>query len=486
MTIELYNTLTRKLEPFKPLEGNTVRMYSCGPTVYSYAHIGNMRSFLFPDLLQRVLRVIGGYDVRWVMNITDIDDKTIRDSAIGASTWKAEMGPQSEDPIDNLRRFTDYYSDAFVNDLRSLGIDPDQMIAMPRATEYIEQMQDLVRRIVANGFGYVREGSVYFDVNAWSAADKYGKLVNIDFDNFQAGVRIDADEYERDQVSDFVLWKARREGEPYWEFEVDGQACPGRPGWHIECSTMEADLLGLPFDIHTGGVDLRFPHHEDEIAQSKAGYGVEPTRFWCHNEFLEVESRKMSKSAGNFFTLRDLMDKGFDPLDIRYHVLAAHHASVFNFTFAGIKACKKARARIQDYIYRLSEGEPGKEAADVAAFRQAVFAHLADNLNTPKAIGEIFSFFKQYQPPRLDADTRAALLDFFREFNDIFAAWEFGPRPEVRLEVPADVQRWAQERIDARKRRDWQEADVLRDKIQAAGFFVKDNAGGYELIKNED
>ncbi len=488
MQIRLYNSLSRRVDAFEPLEGDEVRMYSCGPTVYSYAHIGNMRSFLFADFLQRSLRTVGGYRVRWIMNITDIDDKTIRDSAIGAPTWLPEMGDQGTDRMDNLLAFTAFYRTAFLKDLQSLGVaTSDDIAAMPNATDYILPMQQLIGNIVQNGFAYVQEGSVYFNVGAWHRSDRYGRLLNIDFDNFRAGVRIDADEYERDQVSDFVLWKARKDDEPYWEFEINGQQCPGRPGWHIECSTMERDLLGLPFDIHTGGVDLRFPHHEDEIAQSKAGYGVDPTAFWCHNEFLEVEGAKMSKSAKNFYTLRDLLERGHDPLDIRFLMLSGHYRSVLNFTFAGLKSIGKARQRVQEYIYKLHESpDNGSEArgeVDIQALENAVFGELATDLNAPKALGHLFPFLNEYPAAGLKEHCKQELIGFFRKLNAIFAVWDIAERPVETIEIPAEVRQWAGQRLEARKRKDFAAADALRNKIQAAGFTVKDAADGYQIAR---
>jgi cysteinyl-tRNA synthetase len=490
MQIHLSNTLTRSVESFKAIRETekVVTMYSCGPTVYNYAHIGNMRAFLFPDILQRVLRVVGGYDVRWVMNITDIDDKTIRDSALGSAAWRTEIGEQTSDPKQNLRRFTQFYTKEFVSDIEALLIHRKGFYQMPFATDYIPQMQDLIRRIGAKGFAYERGGSVYFNVGEWRKADKYGKLFNIDFENFQEGVRIDADEYERESVSDFVLWKGQKDGEPAWELEFEGKNIPGRPGWHIECSAMEYDILGVPFDIHTGGVDLCFPHHEDEIAQSKAGYGVEPVNYWCHNEFLEVEGEKMSKSKGNFFTLRDLIAKGVDPVDVRWLMLSAHYASRMNFTFAGLESGRKARFRVQEYIYDLWERSggmitPPDDHPSAQALRNAVFGELANDLQTPKALAELFTFVNRHPASGADAAEAASVLGFLRELNEIVEVWQFTPRPAQMLDVSAEVQQLAEARWQAKKSKNFAESDRLRGEIAARGFVVKDTKDGFALEK---
>lgn len=486
MQLHLYNSLTRAIEPFVPIDADEVRMYTCGPTVYNYVHIGNIRAFLFPELLYRVLQVVGGYKVKWVMNITNIDDRTIQDSAVGSTAWRSDMGEQTDDVKQNLFKLTDFYAAAFLRDLETVGIRQSNFYAIPFATDYIPQMQELVRNIVRAGFGYVSNGSVYFDVSAWREADTYGKLINIDFENFQEGVRIDSDKYERDQATDFVLWKGRKESEPYWEFELDGQNCDGRPGWHIECSAMEAEILGLPFDIHTGGVDLKFPHHEDEIAQSKAGYGIEPTRMWCHNEFLEVEGEKMSKSLGNFFTLQDLLDRNIDPLDIRYLMLSVHYSSRLNFTFAGLESGRKARLRIQDYIHTLfdsADGTDGDDILEVQEMRSRVFRDLADNLNTAKAISHVFTFMNEHPAGALPEVWKADLLRFFTELNRIYDIWVIGPRPVEELMIPDDVRSLAESRLEAKKAKNFAEADRLRALIANAGFTVKDHKEGYSIEK---
>lgn len=485
MQIRIYNSLSRSLEPFSPVDPSCIRMYSCGPTVYNYAHIGNMRAFLFADLLQRVLRTVGKYSVRWVMNVTDIDDKTIRDSAPGAAAWPAELGEQVEDAKVNLRRFTEYYTDAFVRDIEALRIRRADFFAMPRATEYIAEMQALVQDIFAKGFAYVREGSVYFDVAKWRRADTYGKLFTIDEENFRSGVRIDADEYDRESVSDFALWKAEKPGEPAWPFTLDGQDCTGRPGWHLECSAMEKVLLDLPFDIHTGGIDLKFPHHEDEIAQSKCGYGIEPTNYWLHNEFLEVEGRKMSKSEGNFFTLRDLIDKGFDPVDIRWLMLSVQYSSRLNFTFDGVRSSRKARLRVQDLIYALLEvaGEGWQQAEPEPELLDSVFAHLADNLNTPKALAELFGFVNGIAPNNLSSHRAASVLSALECIDRVFDAWSFERKDVASSEAPAEVVALAEARHQARRAREWSKADELRAAIEAHGWSVRDTKEGFELTE---
>ncbi len=483
MTIKLYNTLTKTVEEFHPVHPDRVSIYSCGPTVYNHAHIGNMRAFLFADLLQRVMRVVGGHTVNWVMNITDIDDKTIRDSAQGSERWLPEMGAQTEDANHNLRVFTRFYEKVFVDDIAQLGIRADHFSSMPRATEFIPQMQELIRLLINKGFAYNSEGSVYFDLSAWRKADSYGRLFKVDFDNFREGVRIDSDEYERESVSDFVLWKSRKDNEPYWDFELDGVNNPGRPGWHIECSAMGKELLGLPFDIHTGGVDLRFPHHEDEIAQSKAGYGVDPVRYWCHNEFLEVEGKKMSKSLGNFFTLHDLIQRGLDARDIRFAMLSTHYASVYNFTFDGLSAAAKARARVQDAIYSLWSAA-GTQSLAIDTLRTDVFTALADNLHTPKALGALFSGLNAMDLSQADKATREAGLAFFEELNAIFEVWQIGERPVEQLEeAPAELRELAQQRWQAKKDKDFAKADALRKQISDAGWDLKDTKDGFELTK---
>ena len=484
MQIKLNNSLTKKIQNFRPLHEDEVRMYSCGPTVYNFAHIGNMRAFLFADLMQRVLKYVGNYSVRWVMNITNIDDKTIRDSSVHSNVWRPEMGERTDDAHFNLQKFTKYYEDRFFEDLALLGIMKDDLYSIPRATDYIPHMQSLIKRIFDNNLAYISEGSVYFNVAQWRKIDIYGRLKKIDFDNFKANTRVDTDQYEREQVSDFVLWKAKKDGEPFWSFKLNDVNLPGRPGWHIECSAMEYELLGLPSDIHTGGIDLQFPHHEDEIAQSKAGYGIDPTLFWCHNEFLEVEGEKMSKSKGNFYTIRDLKAKGLDPLDIRYAILAAHYASIYNFTFDGISAASKARHRVQEFIYGLySPNADNPVKVNVGEVKNKIFTHLAEDLHTPKALAELFTFINKHDPKSLDAKAKAELIDLFKTLNNIFAVWDVNEKVVEVFEVPDFVIRMAELRMQAKAERNFATADMLRTKIEEEGFQIKDTKDSYTITK---
>ncbi len=485
MEINLYNSLSKKIEVFKPQTDNEVSMYSCGPTVYNFAHIGNMRAFLFADLLQRVMRVVGKYDVKWVMNITDIDDKTIRDSHKGSTAWLEDMGEQTDSPLENLKMLTEFYQDAFLDDISKLGIDVEHFYALPSATDFIEEMQSLILKIKDKGYAYLSSGSVYFDVAKWRKDDVYGKLFKIDFDNFRPGTRVDSDEYERESVSDFVLWKEKKEGEPCWDFEIDGINCPGRPGWHIECSAMEYELLGLPFDIHTGGIDLKFPHHEDEIAQSKAGYGCEPTNYWLHNDFLEVEGEKMSKSAGNFYTVRDLIDKGLDPIDIRFAMLATHYRTKYNFTFAGVDAQKKARKRIQEFIWQLLDDKLaiGVQAINIEKLRDDVLGEFGNDLHTPKALAHIFTFINSNDVVNFNLESKLEALAFLNEINHIFTAFSFEPRPVEDNEIPEQIVNLASDRWNAKVNRDFAKADELRKQLDESGWIIKDTKDNYEIIR---
>src|SRR5579884_2975933 len=335
MALRFYNSLTQRVEPFVPLHDNVVRMYTCGPTVYNYVHIGNLRAFTFQDILRRVLRA-RGYQLDHVMNITDVEDKIIRDAAAAHKT---------------IFEFTEVYTKAFLEDCAALRLQrPERLV---RATEHIREMCDAIRKLEERGFTYSSEGSVYYRISKFPG---YGKLSHNDFSGIRAGARVDVDEYDKADARDFVLWKARKDDEPAWD---EGLGM-GRPGWHIECSVMAIKYLGETLDIHTGGVDLQFPHHENEIAQSEALTGKPFARFWLHSEFLLVEGQKMSKSLGNFYTLRDLLSQGHQPETIRYLLASVPYRKSLNFTFDGLKSAATAIERLRNFKWRL-EREPYPE-----------------------------------------------------------------------------------------------------------------------------
>ncbi|HLE61127.1 MAG TPA: cysteine--tRNA ligase, partial [Thermoanaerobaculaceae bacterium] len=327
--IRFLNTLSRRLETLEPLEMGHVRIYTCGPTVYNFPHIGNYRTFLFEDVLCRTLKTFG-YRVTQVMNLTDIDDKTINGAAAEGIS---------------LREFTDRYVAAFFEDIDTLGVERAEHY--PRATEWIPQMVELVQRLTERGHTYVQDGSTYFRIASFPG---YGKLSGIDVAQVRAGARVDADEYEKEDVRDFVLWKAPKEGEPFWDTPLG----PGRPGWHLECSAMSMGLLGESFDIHAGGVDNIFPHHENEVAQSEGATGKPFVHTWLHAEHLFVEGQKMAKSLGNFYTLRDLLEKGHDPLAIRYLLISVPYRQKLNFTFDGLHAAAAGIERVGNTLRRLA------------------------------------------------------------------------------------------------------------------------------------
>ncbi|MBI5754920.1 cysteine--tRNA ligase [Candidatus Peregrinibacteria bacterium] len=479
--LKLFNTRTRRKNVFKPMKSGEVRMYSCGPTVYNFAHIGNFRAYLFSDLLHRYLTHFKGFNVRWVMNITDIDDKTIQASR------------KPGDPKANLREFTQKFEAEFLQDLRTLkiaeNVSPDSAFAfykMPRATEHIPEMQDLIVKIIKNGYGYVKDGSMYFNVLKYAKDHRYGRLLAIDLEQFQDGVRIDADEYSKENLKDFALWKEKKEDEPSWDFFFEGKNYAGRPGWHIECSAMSHTYLGDRFDIHTGGVDLKFPHHEDEIAQSVAGYCEDPVNFWCHNEHLLVDRKKMSKSLGNFFTLRDLVKKGIEPKYFRFLILSTHYRKRFHFTLKGVEAAKTAVSRMQETMYKLLElSEKGdgreigkKKMADLLKKTHKAFgAALDDDLNTPQAVSALFDFLRKLNGLLADnavsADGALAALSFFKKIDMIFSVFSF---QKENLEDSV-AQKIAQRNL-ARKNRDFLMADTIRDELKQQGIELEDTPDG--------
>ncbi len=459
MPLHLYNTLTRTLEPFQPAEGNTVRMYSCGPTVHNHVHIGNLRTFAFQDVLRRHLRHCG-FELLHVMNITDVDDKIIAAAAAADQT---------------LAEYTEQYTEAFKQDSETLRLEEPEHVTA--ATQHIDAMIDLIRRLEKNGLTYQSEGSIYFRIANFA---EYGKLARLDTSGMQAGARVDQDEYEKDNARDFALWKASKDGEPHW----DSPFGPGRPGWHIECSAMGMQYLGETFDIHTGGVDLVFPHHENEIAQSQGATGKPFVRFWVHAEHLLVDGQKMSKSLGNFHTLRDLIEKGHSPEAIRYLLISAPYRKQLNFTMDGLRAAATAIERLRNFKHRLEtetfpEGENEVLSAAAAEADRQFVAGMDDDLNTAQALGAVFDYVRDANT-KIDAgeflegnrEAAAGLLDLFDSIFDVLDAETAGKMP------PEEIERLIDERAQARMTKDFARADEIRDQLQEQGVVLEDSRDG--------
>lgn len=436
--LKLYNSLTNKKEDFKPIRSDQVTIYSCGPTVYDHAHIGNFRAFLLPDLLQRVLRYMESYDVSWVMNITDIDDKMIK---------RAKEAYPDEQPMQALGKLADKYTDIFIDDIEKIGIKRGDITRLPRATDHIGGMQDIIRGLVKDGVAYISEGSVYFSVEKYQKSGKdYGRLVDLDF---TAKARVTDDQDQKEGVADFALWKAKKEGEPYWDFDIDGKDYPGRPGWHIECSAMSTHFLGQPFDIHTGGVDLKFPHHENELAQC----GGVQANYYLHNEHLHIESEKMSKSLGNIKTLADI-DR---PLAFRYLVMGAHYRSQMDFGESDLQAAYERIKNLRTYADQLNYARHGQlpasdKSGGVAEFTNQFQEALRDDLNTPKALAAVSNI----EGKVYCEDAKQAM----KLFDEVFGLQLIDETPlkDVVLEL---IDRYEA----ARKAKDFELSDKLRQQL---------------------
>ena len=466
MEISFFNTMDRKQEVFRPVHEGEARMYTCGPTVYNFAHIGNFRAYMFEDLLRRALEY-AGYKVTQVMNLTDVDDKTIRDSR------KQNM---------KLNDFTAIYKKAFFDDLKTLGIEPAEVY--PAATDHIPEMIALVSTLMEKGYAYQAEDkSIYFSIDKFP---EYGKLAKIDRENQRAGVRISTDEYAKDSVADFALWKAwdENDGDVFWESPWG----KGRPGWHIECSAMAMKYLGKTFDIHTGGIDNMFPHHEDEIAQSECANGCKYVNYWLHCAHLMVNGEKMSKSLGNFFTLRDLMDKGFKGREIRYVLLGAHYRKKLNFTFDALKQAASSLAYFDELFIRLKEAN-GNSCPDINEFIAQYDAEfntaICDDLNVSGCNAVIFKLGaecnKRMDAGSLSAADSAKILDLFRKFDRIFGFLNVDAAKKA--DIPQEIVELAQKRVEAKKNKDWASADALRNEIQSAGYIIEDAPGNTFRIK---
>ncbi|MCU0230385.1 MAG: cysteine--tRNA ligase [Acidobacteria bacterium] len=460
--MRLYNSLTKTIEEFSPREPGRVGLYTCGPTVHDFAHIGNFRAYAWEDLLRRHLEA-RGFVVHHVMNITDVEDKIIRKAAAAGSS---------------LRDYTDRYTAAFFEDARTLRLLPAHVY--PRATEHIPEMIELVGRLEAAGHTYLSEGSVYYRIGSFPG---YGRLSGLDPDTLRAGARVDADEYEKDDPSDFVLWKAQKPGEPAWESPWG----PGRPGWHIECSAMAMKYLGESFDLHTGGVDNKFPHHENEIAQSEGATGRPFVRHWMHCSHLVVNGEKMSKSLGNFYTLRDLLARGHEPRLIRYLLVGTHYRNQLDFSEKALEQGRAELARIDNAalrLARLATAERGEArlAPRIAAAREAFVGALDDDLNVSGAMGEVFQLVRDVNAAvdrgETSREDARAFTEFLSDADRVFGVLLPWQRAEA---APPDVVALLEARQAARAAKDWPESDRLRDAILEAGFVIEDTKEGPQL-----
>jgi cysteinyl-tRNA synthetase len=472
MGLKLFNTLSRSVQEFVPLDpaGKKVGMYCCGPTVYDFAHIGNWRTFVFSDLVRRYLE-FKGYAVTHVMNITDVEDKIIK----GVRETKS-----------SLRDFTGKFETAFLDDLKTLNCRAPHQT--PRATGHMPEIISLIEKLIERGIAYkAADNSVYFSIEKYRGCGcTYGQLVKLNFEEMRVGERVKSDEYAKESLADFALWKTRvpEDGDVFWPSPWG----EGRPGWHIECSAMSMKILGPAFDLHLGGEDLAFPHHEDEIAQSE-GAGAQPAgqrfvKYWLHGAHLMVEGKKMSKSLGNFFTLRDLLAKGFSGREIRQLLLSAHYRETFNFTLEGLQGARTALARIDECLGKLRDLAAGASAQGgaagnlVAAFAEA----LDDDLNISAAWGAVFSWVTETNRRIADnslkpADAAAGL-----------AAWEkidsvLGIGSAGEVEVPAEMQALLEARQTARKAKDFKRSDAIRDELKAKGWTIEDTPKGPKLKK---
>jgi cysteinyl-tRNA synthetase len=460
MSLRLYNTLTLQVEPFEPADGQTVRMYTCGPTVYNFAHIGNLRTFAFEDILRRWLKA-HGWKMDHVMNITDVDDKIIRNA-----------GAKHQ----SIDEYTAEYTQAFLEDSAALRLEtPEHLV---KATQHIDEMVHAIQELEAKGYTYVSEGSVYYRISKFP---QYGKLSHADFSGIRAGARVDVDEYDKDNARDFVLWKAPKEGEPFWDTPIG----PGRPGWHIECSAMAMKYLGETLDIHAGGVDLIFPHHENEIAQSEAITCKPFARFWLHCEFLNVESQKMSKSVGNIYTLRELLAMGHAPETVRYLLISVPYRKKLNFTFDGLNAAKTTIDRLRNFKLRLetdrlADGTNEKLSARTKEALEHFRTSLDDDLNTAEALAAIFEYVRDANTAmdagEFPAGNVPSALELLQRFDDIVDVL----RPTQTQSALSDEQVEAriQERTQAKKARNFPLSDQIRAELLEAGIILEDTKDG--------
>lgn len=468
--MRFYNSLGRCMQDFRPIRAPFVTLYTCGPTIYNYVHIGNLRTFLFEDLLRRSLKWLG-YQVEQVMNLTDVDDKTI-------------LGSIREGL--SLKQYTQKFAKAFFEDIQALGIEPAEHY--PCATDYIDEMISMIQSLVDKGYAYQgQDNSVYFAIEKYP---EYGRLAQLSQSACcSAHSRIERDEYDKEAIGDFVLWKSydpERDGDVKWTSPWG----EGRPGWHIECSAMARAILGNQIDIHTGGIDNLFPHHENEIAQSECCHHEPLARYWLHSDHLMVEGKKMSKSLGNFYTLRDLLEKGYDPLTVRYLLLQTHYRHSLNFTFEGLKAAARSIERLRDFRYRLetalkAQGNVNSESsfAETEGMLKAFQLALADDLNISAALASLFEWIvevnkwlDQGKMSLQDVEKAISALQSVDQVIGIIYA-------QKEQSIPNEVVAWFEERLEARKSRNWARSDELRDLILKAGYVIEDGLNGQARLK---
>ncbi len=441
--LKLYNTLTHQIDEFKPQNSAVATMYSCGPTVYNFMHIGNLRTFVFSDILLRVLKY-NGFNVEMVQNITDIDDKIIKKAKEEGKT---------------IGEITKEYTKYFLEDVKKLNINPENLKEQPRATEYVQKMIEFIKVLFEKGFAYAEnDGSVYFDISKFP---NYGKLSGIANRELKSGTRVLSDEYTKDDVRDFALWKAVGDD----EVGYDSPWGKGRPGWHIECSVMSQSILGEKIDIHTGGIDLVFPHHENEIAQSEAKTGESPfVKYWVHGAHMLVDGQKMSKSLHNFYTLSEIIDKNFDPLSLRYLFLQTHYRQEMNYTFDGLVAAQNALSRLRKEVSDYPEA-----STSIKEYEEQFLEAVNDDLNMPKALAILWEVIGSDNP-----NSKKAATVF--KFDEVLGL----SLKEAKLifqkekEVPAEVQKMLDEREKLRKEKKYAESDKIREKIIGMGFKVED------------
>lgn len=471
--MKLYNTLSRKTEDFKPLNDKKVRVYSCGPTVYDHIHIGNLSAFIYADTLKRVLKS-AGYEVEHVMNFTDVDDKTIRRSQ--------EKYPEDAPEI-ALKKLTDEYKQIFMNDMRAIGNDTEDMTFVS-AVDSIAETQKLITELHKNGFAYIADDGVYFSIEKYrKSGKKYGRLLELTSSS-TSNARINNDEYDKESAHDFALWKLQKDNEPAWPFELDGHQLAGRPGWHIECSAMSVSRLGQPFDIHTGGVDLIFPHHENEIAQSTAGHDKEYAKFFVHNEHILVSGKKMSKSLNNFYILNDISEQYFDPIAFRLFVLSTHYQKQANYAKGSMVQAQFTLDKLQGLSDQRFQAIPYDEGLH-DDFSKMLSAHhhkfkdaLEDNMNTPLALQELLRFARHVREVGLPDKSEAKFIQFL-ELVDNTLGLKILHSSDINKEQRGLITK----RDVLRSRGNFEEADKIRNEIESQNIEIDDTYQGTRWYK---